>query len=102
MNEPDRHDRFAVAPSAASSMMRQATPSSMLMQQVSTSRLQAGNLQHRRVRMLSNNRGPDVAEKTGELVVYGSIGRAARELRQTSWPIAISRCCGHEYRNYAG
>ncbi|CAL8978340.1 Urocanate hydratase [Rhodoplanes serenus] len=30
------------------------------------------------LRMLMNNLDPDVAEKPGELVVYGSIGRAAR------------------------
>src|SRR5258708_40366945 len=30
------------------------------------------------MRMLMNNLDPDVAEKPGELVVYGGIGRAAR------------------------
>src|SRR6478736_2276215 len=30
------------------------------------------------LRMLMNNLDPDVAEKPGELVVYGGIGRAAR------------------------
>jgi len=33
------------------------------------------------VRMLMNNLDPDVAERPGELVVYGGIGRAARD-----WP----------------
>ncbi len=32
------------------------------------------------LRMLMNNLDPDVAEKPGELVVYGGIGRAARDL----------------------
>ncbi len=31
------------------------------------------------IRMLMNNLDPDVAEKPGELVVYGGIGRAARD-----------------------
>jgi urocanate hydratase len=31
------------------------------------------------MRMLMNNLDPDVAEKSGELVVYGGIGRAARD-----------------------
>src|SRR5690349_22755724 len=31
------------------------------------------------LRMLMNNLAPDVAEKPGELVVYGGIGRAARD-----------------------
>ena len=31
------------------------------------------------LRMLMNNVDPDVAEKPGELVVYGGIGRAARD-----------------------
>ena len=31
------------------------------------------------LRMLMNNLDPDVAEKPGELVVYGGIGRAARD-----------------------
>ncbi|MCA3675184.1 MAG: urocanate hydratase, partial [Methylobacterium sp.] len=31
------------------------------------------------MRMLMNNLDPDVAEKPGELVVYGGIGRAARD-----------------------
>ncbi len=30
------------------------------------------------MRMLMNNLDPDVAEKPGELVVYGGVGRAAR------------------------
>ena len=33
------------------------------------------------LRMLMNNLDPDVAERPGELVVYGGIGRAARD-----WP----------------
>jgi len=33
------------------------------------------------LRMLMNNLDPDVAEKPGELVVYGGIGRAARDWR---------------------
>src|ERR1700759_2854443 len=33
------------------------------------------------MRMLMNNLDPDVAERPGELVVYGGIGRAARD-----WP----------------
>jgi urocanate hydratase len=39
------------------------------------------------LRMLMNNLDPDVAEKPGELVVYGGIGRAAR-----SWE-AFDRIC---------
>src|SRR6516162_11832970 len=31
------------------------------------------------MRMLMNNLDPDVAEKPGELVVYGGVGRAARD-----------------------
>ena len=31
------------------------------------------------MRMLMNNLDPDVAEKPGELVVYGGMGRAARD-----------------------
>src|SRR5579885_2537988 len=31
------------------------------------------------LRMLMNNLDPDVAEKPGELVVYGGMGRAARD-----------------------
>src|SRR4249919_2846901 len=31
------------------------------------------------LRMLMNNLDPDVAEKPGELVVYGGVGRAARD-----------------------
>src|SRR5260370_25365043 len=31
------------------------------------------------MRMLMNNLDPEVAEKPGELVVYGGIGRAARD-----------------------
>src|SRR6478735_2227608 len=31
------------------------------------------------LRMLMNNLDPDVAEKPGELVVYGGLGRAARD-----------------------
>src|SRR5258705_6476120 len=31
------------------------------------------------LRMLMNNLDPDVAERPGELVVYGGIGRAARD-----------------------
>lgn len=31
------------------------------------------------LRMLMNNLDPEVAEKPGELVVYGGIGRAARD-----------------------
>ncbi len=31
------------------------------------------------MRMLMNNLDPDVAERPGELVVYGGIGRAARD-----------------------
>src|SRR5271170_7205185 len=33
------------------------------------------------LRMLMNNLDPDVAERPGELVVYGGIGRAARDWR---------------------
>ncbi len=36
------------------------------------------------MRMLMNNLDPDVAERPGELVVYGGIGRAARDWRAST------------------
>ena len=39
------------------------------------------------LRMLMNNLDPGVAERPEELVVYGGIGRAAR-----NWPSAQRRC----------
>ena len=42
------------------------------------------------LRMLMNNLDPDVAERPGELVVYGGIGRAARDWQAST---ASSRAC---------
>src|ERR1700694_3527255 len=47
------------------------------------------------LRMLMNNLDPDVAERPGDLVVYGGIGRAARD-----WP-AVERI-GGELRRPGG
>ncbi|MGO8801272.1 MAG: urocanate hydratase [Roseiarcus sp.] len=43
------------------------------------------------LRMLMNNLDPDVAEKPGELVVYGGIGRAARDWRAFDEIVAALR-----------
>ena len=44
------------------------------------------------MRMLMNNLDPDVAEKPGELVVYGGIGRAARDWKAFDEIVAASGC----------
>ena len=44
------------------------------------------------LRMLMNNLDPDVAERPGELVVYGGIGRAARDWRRST--ASSRRCAG--------
>src|ERR1700741_840075 len=43
------------------------------------------------LRMLMNNLDPDVAEKPGELVVYGGIGRAARDWESVDGIVASLR-----------
>jgi urocanate hydratase len=43
------------------------------------------------LRMLMNNLDPDVAEKPDELVVYGGIGRAARDWRSFDTIVAVLR-----------
>ena len=43
------------------------------------------------LRMLMNNLDPDVAEKPGELVVYGGIGRAARDWQSFDGIVAALR-----------
>src|SRR5689334_15549869 len=43
------------------------------------------------MRMLMNNLDPDVAEKPGELVVYGGIGRAARDWQSFDGIVAALR-----------
>src|SRR5258706_11013537 len=43
------------------------------------------------LRMLMNNLDPDVAEKPGELVVYGGIGRAARDWQSFDGILAALR-----------
>jgi len=43
------------------------------------------------LRMLMNNLDPDVAERPGELVVYGGIGRAARDWRAFDQIVATLR-----------
>src|SRR5689334_13640312 len=43
------------------------------------------------MRMLMNNLDPDVAEKPGELVVYGGIGRAARDWQSFDRIVAALR-----------
>src|SRR5271157_1408051 len=43
------------------------------------------------LRMLMNNLDPDVAERPGELVVYGGIGRAARDWRAFDAIVATLR-----------
>ncbi len=43
------------------------------------------------LRMLMNNLDPDVAERPGELVVYGGIGRAARDWRAFDTIVATLR-----------
>src|SRR3954453_16973822 len=43
------------------------------------------------LRMLMNNLDPDVAERPSELVVYGGIGRAAREWESFDWIVASLR-----------
>src|SRR5271165_3184257 len=43
------------------------------------------------LRMLMNNLDPDVAERPGELVVYGGIGRAARDWRAFDTIVAALR-----------
>jgi len=49
------------------------------------------------MRMLMNNLDPDVAEKPGELVVYGGIGRAARDLESFDRIVAtLKRLDGDE------
>src|ERR1700753_2393560 len=68
--EWQRHERSAVPRSG------RVTPTP------STSGLRCrGWQQEAALRMLENNLHPDVAENPGELVVYGGIGKAAR-----NWP----------------
>ena len=43
------------------------------------------------LRMLMNNLDPDVAERPGELVVYGGIGRAARDWQSFDRIVAALR-----------
>src|ERR1700733_3168126 len=43
------------------------------------------------LRMLMNNLDPDVAERPGELVVYGGIGRAARDWESYDTIVATLR-----------
>src|SRR5258708_24722931 len=43
------------------------------------------------LRMLMNNLDPEVAEKPGELVVYGGIGRAARDWQSFDGIVAALR-----------
>ena len=43
------------------------------------------------LRMLMNNLDPEVAERPGELVVYGGIGRAARDWRSFETIVAVLR-----------
>src|SRR5439155_2160560 len=43
------------------------------------------------LRMLMNNLDPDVAEKPGELVVYGGMGRAARDWQSFDRIVAALR-----------
>ena len=43
------------------------------------------------MRMLMNNLDPDVAEKPGELVVYGGMGRAARDWQSSDRIVASLR-----------
>ena len=43
------------------------------------------------MRMLMNNLDPDVAERPGELVVYGGIGRAARDWQSFDRIVATLR-----------
>ena len=46
------------------------------------------------LRMLMNNLDPDVAERPGELVVYGGIGRAARDWESFDRIVATLRTAG--------
>jgi urocanate hydratase len=48
------------------------------------------------LRMLMNNLDPDVAERPGELVVYGGIGRAARDWQAFDAIVATLRRLGPE------
>ncbi|MBV8105059.1 MAG: urocanate hydratase [Hyphomicrobiales bacterium] len=48
------------------------------------------------LRMLMNNLDPDVAERPGELVVYGGIGRAARDWRAFDTIVATLRRLGSD------
>ncbi len=48
------------------------------------------------LRMLMNNLDPDVAERPGELVVYGGIGRAARDWRAFDAIVATLRRLGSD------
>jgi urocanate hydratase len=48
------------------------------------------------LRMLMNNLDPDVAEKPGELVVYGGIGRAARDWQSFDGIVAALRRLGDD------
>src|ERR1700690_3579963 len=48
------------------------------------------------MRMLMNNLDPDVAERPGELVVYGGIGRAARDWRAFDTIVATLRRLGSD------
>ena len=43
------------------------------------------------LRMLMNNLDPEVAERPGELVVYGGIGRAARDWQSFDAIVAALR-----------
>jgi urocanate hydratase len=56
-----------------------------------TTRSCKGWVQEAALRMLMNNLDPDVAEKPEELIVYGGVGKAAR-----NWECyeAIVRHCG--------
>src|SRR6516165_6885355 len=48
------------------------------------------------LRMLMNNLDPDVAERPGELVVYGGIGRAARDWQAFDSIVATLRRLGRD------
>src|SRR3982074_826645 len=50
------------------------------------------------LRMFMNNLDPDVAEKPGELVVYGGVWRAARETRRAAGVGEIFAGCVGAFR----
>jgi urocanate hydratase len=49
------------------------------------------------MRMLMNNLDDEVAEKPGELVVYGGIGRAARDWRSYETIVAVLKRLDEEH-----